>query len=253
VRGVWEGEFRFAIYLYCCLNRFRRGYFQFNNYYLIFIIVEKFKKALARLVEKKDTILNNFSVNFTHESGASYTFDWDGLSEDISEIQNPAGPPTSIRKTSLPLVVKVLHTGVAQVLVRYQHEKFKENSKKPMDNAYEQFKLLKAAGKLKTEQDVEELISTKEYDTVIKLLNSEFIWLAGKYTVIFEFNSPHKITYKKNEYVFELSQEDINVLKENIETVKVDLIEVVKVNVIKDYKRKEVIWNWRYPEIRKVK
>jgi hypothetical protein len=120
--------------------------------------VEKFKKALARLVEKKDTILNNFSVNFTHESGASYTFDWDGLSEDISEIQNPAGPPTSIRKTSLPLVVKVLHTGVAQVLVRYQHEKFKENSKKPMDNAYEQFKLLKAAGKLKTSFGLQESI-----------------------------------------------------------------------------------------------
>ena len=79
-----------------------------------------FNVRFALLSQNKDAIINKFSVKLRHESGASYTFDWDGLSEALSEIQNPIAPTMSITKTLLPLVVKVLHTGVAQVVVRFQ-------------------------------------------------------------------------------------------------------------------------------------
>jgi len=84
-----------------------------------------FNVTFALLSEKKDAILNKFSAILKHESGASYTFNWVGLSEDLSEIQYTFGPIMSIKKTSLPLVVKVLHTGVAQVFVKFLHEPFK--------------------------------------------------------------------------------------------------------------------------------
>ena len=208
-----------------------------------------FNVTFALLSEKKDAILNNISAILKHESGATYTFDWDGLSEDLSEIQNLIGETVSVKKSSLPLVIRVLHTGVAQVSVRFLHKQFKVNLRKPSALALERFNFLKTTGKLKTEQDIEGLVSEQVFSEYMKHLSSEFIWIAGKYTVTFAFGSPNKFKYKKKEYIFELSQDDINELKKNIDTIKRNMIEDGKSSIIKEYKRKEVSWIWRYPEL----
>ena len=209
-----------------------------------------FNVTFALLSEKKDAILNKFSATLKHESGASYTFDWAGLSESLSEIENPIGPPMSIKRTVLPLVVKVLHTGVAQVFVRFLHEPFKTKLMTASASALDRFNYLKTSDKLKTEQDIEGLVSEQEFSELLKFFSSEFIWIAGKYTVTFQFQSPNKFKYKKNEYIFELSQDDINELKKNIDNIKLDLIQVAKGGIIPDYIRKEINWVWRHPELR---
>jgi hypothetical protein len=208
-----------------------------------------FNVTFALLSEKKDAILNKISATLKHESGATYTFDWDGLSEDLSEIQNFIGETVSVKKTSLPLVVKVLHTGVAQVFVRFQHKQFKVNLRKPWSLARDRFIFLRTSDKLKTEQDIENLVSEQVFSEYMKHISSEFIWIAGKYTVAFAFGSPNKFKYKKKEYIFELSQDDINELKKNIDTIKRNTIEDGKSGIIKEYKRKEVVWIWRSPEL----
>lgn len=210
-----------------------------------------FNVTFALLSEKKDAILNNISATLKHESGATYTLDWAGLSEALSEIENPIGETVSVKKTTLPLVVKVLHTGVAQVFVRFWHERFRVNLRKPAIIAIARFNHLKTSDKLKTEQDVENLVSEQVFSEYIKLFSSEFIWVAGKYTVTFEFESPNKFKYDKDEYIFELSQDDVNELKKNIDTIKRDLMGAAKSDAITDYKREEVTWIWRSPELLK--
>lgn len=208
-----------------------------------------FNISFALLSEKKDVILNKFTVKLRHESGASYVFDWDGLSEDLSEIQNPIGPTMSIKKTSLPLVVKILHTGVAQLFVRFQHNRFKKNYKKPSADAIDKYNLLKASNKLDTEEQIETIISEPEVDKLTKIFGSEFIWIAGKYTVTFEFSSPNKFKYKKSKYTFNLNQNDIDVLRKNLGNIKDNIIQNAKVDIIPDYKSTEIPWQWRYPEL----
>lgn len=210
-----------------------------------------FNVRFALLSEKKDAILNKLSVELKHENGASYTFDWAGLSEDLSEIRGPIGPTFVQKKTSLPLVVKVLHTGVAQVYVLFQHKQFNANLRKASAPALDRFNFLKTSGKLKTEEEIDALASEKEFADIFKLFNSEFIWAAGKYTVKFEFESPNKFKYKKSEYTFELSQDDIDNLRKNIDNIKLDLIQTTKAGIIPDYKPKEITWMWRNPELRK--
>lgn len=78
-----------------------------------------FNIDLALMSERKAITLNNLSVNIKHENGASYIFDWDGLSESLSEIQSPS-EFTSVKKSYLPLVVRITDTGIAQVMVRFQ-------------------------------------------------------------------------------------------------------------------------------------
>ena len=210
-----------------------------------------FNVTFALLSEKKDAILNKISATLRHESGASYTFDWAGLSEDLSEIQNPIGPIMSIKKTSLPLVIKVLHTGVAQVFVRFLHEQFNANLRKASAPARERFNFLKTSGKLKTEEEIDALASEKEFADIFKLFNTEFIWVAGKYTVTFKFESPNKFKYKKSEYTFQLSQDDINELRKNIDNIKNDMIQTAKLGIIPDYKPKVITWIWRNPDLQK--
>jgi hypothetical protein len=85
-----------------------------------------FNIDLALMSERKAITLNNFSVNIKHENGASYLFEWDGISESLSEIQSPT-ELTSVKKSYLPLVVRVANTGIAQVMVRYQYMPFKQS------------------------------------------------------------------------------------------------------------------------------
>lgn len=210
-----------------------------------------FNTTLALLSEKKDTILNMISVKIRHESGASYVFDWDGLSEDISEIQTYLGPTIYQKKTSLPLVVKVSHTGVAQVFVRFRHRKFKANCKNPFVSASDKFNLLRTSGKLKTEESIDALVSEKEFDELLKFFNAEFIWTKGKYTVTFEFGSPHKFKHEKSDYTFKLSQDDIDNLRKNIDNIKSIIIQAAKKDIIPDYKAENVAWQSVHPELEK--
>ena len=212
-----------------------------------------FNVSCALLSKNKDAIINKFTATLKHESGALYEFDWVGLSEVLSEIENPMGPLMSIKKPSLPLVIKVLHTGVFQAFVRFQHGQFRVSMNKPFASLLERFNILKNSGKLISESDIDGLKSETEFDRVLKLIDSEFIWHAGEYTVTFELHSPNKIKYKKDEYVFTLSQEDIENLKENIENIKFDIFQRAKQEIVKDYKPKDISWVWKNPELRKKK
>ena len=211
-----------------------------------------FNVNLALVSEKRGATLNNFSVNIRHENGAEYTFDWDGLSEDLSEIRDQSGLPTSIKKVYLPLVVRVIQSGVAQVFVRFQHQSFKSKFREAIKEEVEKYQTLKNAGKLSTEQNIEALTSEQEFSTIVKLINSEFIWVAGKYTIAFDFQSPNKFVYRRSKYTFNLTQDDIDELRKNIDNIKLDIIQNAKADALKDYKPKGIVWIWRNPELQKV-
>lgn len=209
-----------------------------------------FNANLALMSEKKDITLNNFSVNVKHENGASYTFDWDGLSESLSEMQAPSGLLTSVKKIYLPLVVRVVSSGVAQAFVRYQYKPFKQKFNEAVKDAFNEFQRLRDAGRINTEQDVDGLTANKEISKLASLIDSEFIWVAGKYTLTFDFKSPSKFNYTKKKYTFSLSQEDIRELRKNLDNIKLDITQTAKGMALKGYKAKEISWIWRFPELR---
>lgn len=212
-----------------------------------------FNIDLALLSENKAVTLNNFSINIKHENGAEFTFDWDGLSESLSEIQNPSGLPTSIRKEYLPLVVRIVPFGLAQALVRYQYEPFKRKYNDAVQSVESRFQVLRKAGKINTEKDIEGMTSEKEVTELYDLINSGFIWVAGNYSLMFDFKSPSKFSYVKKKYTFSLTQEDIDELRKNIDGIKLSLAEAAKTIALKDYKAKGISWIWKNPELRENK
>jgi hypothetical protein len=204
---------------------------------------------LALLSGNREITLNNFSINIKHENGAEFTFDWNGLSESLSEIQGPSGLPTSIKKEYLPLVVRIVPLGLAQALVRYQYEPFKRKYRDAVQAVDSRFLALRKAGKINTEKDIDGLTSEREVSELFDLINSEFIWVAGNYTLMFDFKSPSKFSYVKKKYTFSLTQEDVDELRKNIDGIKLSLAETAKTIALKDYEAKEISWIWRNPEL----
>ncbi|OHB77948.1 MAG: hypothetical protein A2Z25_12165 [Planctomycetes bacterium RBG_16_55_9] len=129
---------------------------------------------------------------------------------------------------------------------------FKQKFNAALQHASDEFQRLNNAGKLKTEEDVDGLAANKEISELVSLIESEFIWIAGKYTVTFDFKSPSKFVYTKDTYAFNLSQEDVNELKRNIDNLKLDITQRAKTIAIKDFEPKEIIWVWRIPELTKI-
>jgi hypothetical protein len=210
-----------------------------------------FNIQLALISEKKDATLNKFVVTLRHESGASYTFEWDGISEDLSQIEDYEGSIQSVRKVSLPLVVRVLKTNVAQAFVRYQLMSYKDKHRGVLETATNCFNTLKSSGKLKTEEDIDDLTSIKEFDDLLKHYDSEFIWMTGKYTVTFDFNSTSSIKYKKEKYVFHLTHEDVTELRKNLDNIKLSLLQTAKGAIMPDFQAQKIPWNWRHPALKK--
>jgi len=203
----------------------------------------------ALLSQNKDAILNGLGITLKHESGATYRFDWVGLSEDLSEVQNVMGRTISIKKTSLPLVLKVLHTGVAQVFVRFHHRQFKVDTKHPFADAVERFNVLIKAERVKTEEHVNDLFSEPEFSRIVRLFDSQFIWVAGRYTAVFDIRSPSKIQYRQHPYDFTLSQDDVDTLRGNLDVIRQDLLQMMKTRIIPPVQRAEPMYTWRQVEL----
>lgn len=57
-----------------------------------------FNVNFALLCEKKDLVLNGIKVKIQHEHGEEHVFDWQGISEDLSRVENPDGSSSSIKR-----------------------------------------------------------------------------------------------------------------------------------------------------------
>ncbi len=210
-----------------------------------------FNVTFALICEKKDIILNDFIITLKHENGATHVFEWNGLSEDISEIENPGQLPVTIKKTYLPLVVRVLHTGVAQVFVRFRNKDFEDNIKVVAATLSDKYRHYISQGKLTTEAENEVFKSEKEFCDLMRTVTTEFIWQAGRYTMEIDFNSLSKFDYAKNKYTFQLNQNDINRLRVNISRIDLHILQCAKQALIPDFKPNDLAWSWIYPELKK--
>ncbi len=210
-----------------------------------------FNVNLALLSERKDIVVNKFTANIKHENGASHTFEWKGISEDISQIQNYAGLSMSVKKTSLPLVIKLTNVSVSQLFVQFQSATFNKNLLKKAKPYIEQFNFQITYGQVTKSDDIDELTESKEFVDIIGFFKSNFNWQAGKYEVVFDLQSPNKFKYEKEKYVFTLNQQDIDDLMKNIDNAKTELRDGMMLRIMPKYEVKPINWVWKNPELQK--
>ena len=77
-----------------------------------------------------------------------------------------------------------------------------------------------------------------------------FNWKQGKYTLLFEIESPEAFILKDNTYEFSLNQLNIESLEANKDLIKLSYENVIK-SGINGYQPHSLTWNWVKPNLRK--
>lgn len=207
-----------------------------------------FNLRLSLDVRKKDALVDFIGVQLTHQNGSKHLFEWAGMTEFFSEVRNERGESQQIQRDVVPIAIKLSTLSLAERFFKFRDSRFIEKSKPIINELDEHAQYLRKINP----SFHDEFLSSKAFDNFLKFMREGFWWKAGKYSVIFIIRSPEKINYVRNEYEFELMQDDIDSLEKNLNEFRGDIEYMIKMSDIPDYQGKGAVWNWRNPTLEKI-
>ncbi|OGT38342.1 MAG: hypothetical protein A3F11_05820 [Gammaproteobacteria bacterium RIFCSPHIGHO2_12_FULL_37_14] len=199
-----------------------------------------FNLRLSINVDKKDTLIDFIGVEIQHESGTKHTLEWTGMTEFFSEVKNSAGDNQIIQRDIVPISVKLSTLSLIERFFRFQDSSFIQRNKSELDKLMEQQQFMQ--NKSATYHD--DFLSSKEVDDYIKFMRSNFYWQAGSYTASFLIRSPAPSKLKPCKYQFKLTQDNVDMLKKNLEEIKADIEYFIKKGDAQGFNGKPGNWRW---------
>jgi len=204
---------------------------------------------LAFSIKNKEAVISAIKIKLQHASGEERILSWQGIIQRMGEMKNVEGFSIPFEKEQSVLAIKLSPKEIEERLIRFQEDEYHNN--KEIYEAKAAKKLVYLQSKDKT-FNVEEYLQTEEMKDLITFITHWFNWKQGEYKIIFEVHSPEKFKIIDNEYKFHLSPLDIEVLEKNKDLIELSFKEELNTIFIKDYKPKNLIWNWRNPIIKKI-
>ncbi|MDQ7815586.1 MAG: hypothetical protein RDU14_01010 [Melioribacteraceae bacterium] len=206
-----------------------------------------FNIQMAFSVSNKDIIISGLKVKFTHESGESKVFSWQGIAQKFAELKRFEGESLSWEKEHSVLAIKLNEKIIEDRFVRFQDEEY--ILKKDELEA----KLFKKLGYMRDDNnvDVELLIKSEEMKDLEAYIKHSLFWKQGNYKIEFLVESNHSFKIVNNIFEFTLTILDIDAFEKNKELIEKSYINVFKLTADSEYKFSKIFWNWRYPVIKK--
>lgn len=202
---------------------------------------------MAFSAENKDLIIDNFELRFQHSDGDAHTLRWAGLSETFSEVVDELGNRQIIKQDQAPIALKIGTELLVEKFVRFQELRYYETERPLMLNLIAHFNFLKRSS---PENYVSQVLSSKELFSVIETRQKAFWWKPGHYQITLRLSSPKKFKLTHSQFDFELTSVDIDRLKENLNTIKIELKNIISSNS-PDFKREDINWNWANVNVQK--
>jgi hypothetical protein len=204
-----------------------------------------FNIRLAFSADRKDAIIDGFELEVQHQDGERKQFRWSGLQETLGETRDAAGNQQQVGiKDQVPIALKIGTESLIEKYVRFQEERFGENERERMSELVAHFNHLK-----RTDPDyVATTLKSKQFFDLIEMREKWFWWRAGSYTVTLKLSSAKKFTLAHSRYTFKLTDLDVQRLKQNLETLRTDITNIVNSN-LPDFKHVPVSWNWAYATV----
>lgn len=204
-----------------------------------------FNIRLAFSVKNHDLVVSGLRVRLKHESGEEKLFEWQAIKQQVLKMTASDASVMPLEKEQTVLAIKLNQKNIEERFVQFQDESFL-NQKLELESAViKKLFHLKHIEKL----DLKTIKDSEESSELITFVKQSFSWKQGKYQVIFEMDSPDNFILLDNCYEFSLNAMDIESLEENK-----DKIEIYFNNELKSFFKEEtdkIIWNWRYPILKK--
>lgn len=199
-----------------------------------------FNIRLAISATKRDAIIERLWVDLRHEAGEMRRLTWTGMRETFSEITDGAGNRQLVERDEPAIALKVTTFLLTEKFVRFQDLDFQKRLR-PHASA-----LLEHANYLK-EQELdlyEAILASREFFAFLEFYKSNYWWKPGRYEVSFGVEGRDDVRIEANLFSFELMQYDIDAFRSNLDLLKLDFENTVKMQ-IPGYQLKPVPWIWR--------
>ena len=160
-------------------------------------------------------------------------------------MQNPEHGQIPLEKELSVLAIKLSPKEIEERFIRFQEPKYHE-SKGTLDSEITK-KLIYLQESSKINYD--SFLKSQEMNDLYSLIRRSFSWKQRKYTARFEIESPNQFSLIDNEYSFELSPIDIDIIAKNKSFIE----QCYKQESIRDENTQEIKWGWRNPIFQKLK
>lgn len=212
----------------------------FTNYGPIFNI------RLALFVENRALVVDDVKFEVRHSDGETHTFGWSGIAEKFSEIHDPSsGKRQIVSRDQTPIAIKVFTQSVFEKSFRFFETKYIEADKAVGQPLLAQFNFLKMQH---PNTYVAEALASQEFHNFVAGRQAFFWWKPGTYTVTMKIGSPQRFKFKNPTFSFSLSQADVTQLKQNIESIDVDMKNTINSNLAGAVSV-EFSWQWVNPNV----
>ncbi len=201
-------------------------------------------QTFAIATSKKDALVEKIKLKVIHEDGEKHDFHWKFLDEKGGEIINPAGEKLEIGKHQSAIALKISTLGLAEKKIRFWDISYQNKLFLYIRAFQEKVSYLK---KTKCENYQEEIIKTKEFLDILDFIKTGFCWEKGKYDVYLHAYETSLKNPHMEQFQFELSKEDIELLEKNIKEIQEwckDMV-LLEGKDIKEWPKR--FWNWVYP------
>jgi hypothetical protein len=199
---------------------------------------------LGLAVERKDVILNEIYVTVRHSDHDTHVLTWMGMSEKFSEISDEMGKKQVVERSDDAIALKLSTLMLTQKFVRFQDTEFHQEVASPMNEATaHQSYLMKAEPNYH-----DKLMASEQVHKLVEEYKKHFWWKAGKYSIHFQIRSPFKVNLSEKSFDFELLQDDIDALRQNLDLLRPAIENQIKLGLT-GYTPKPLPWVWRNPKL----
>lgn len=199
-----------------------------------------FNLNIAAATERKDALIDEVSVTLTHESGEKHRLMWSGHSEGFQIRGSDATVQQVVQRELPPIAIKVITAGLVDKFVRFQDSNFWSQQGPALNAVVEHDSHLRKTAP----PHHDEMMRSSQLAALMRVYDEAFWWRPGTYRVSFAIRSFNGATLIPNEYVFTATHNDVEALRANLNAVRVEMENRVRVDE-PGYTARRVEWNWR--------
>lgn len=191
---------------------------------------------MAFAVENKDLIIDGLDMVIKHQNGEERNFRWYGLGETISQTSDATGIKEIVSKDQVPLAVKIVTQNLLEKFVRFQEPRYHTGDNVASQALVSRYAFLRQRD---PQSYVADLLQSQELETAVRYRQDWFCWREGRYEVTLKPTSMQEFAMVETKFSFELTAENIALLRKNLENVRDDVHQIISTGRVT-----QIPWQW---------
>jgi hypothetical protein len=175
-----------------------------------------FSLNMALFISKKETIIEDLSLELIHSKGDKRILKLIHLDQSISHLKDSSGEKIKFENQKSFIAIRLTEASSYEATFTFCDKDILEDKREIMEFLSEE--TLQCGENLYNMAD-DELTRLLPLGKMEQSFKKAFWWQPGEYKLNINIESLNKIDYKKKEYKFNLSQSQIEILNENFSSI----------------------------------